>query len=277
MPSTSIYALVARRWMSYIFPHSPLLLYRKNFKAGLTNILYDKNISIVIYNLKFVYRNKWECFIAYNERKKIVDDMTKLPQFLRFDGVKLCLWSLVTSRHSIVNKCQLLVKYFQPHKKALNDTNLIHFDGITIDDARLGFFTDHSQFLNCLRRDLLPIFDKSRDYKFKIHFYSDRNSGANLIASMLQMDPIKRCSNLEILLYGLTQPTELPTDAISNWLNRESDGINKYSKERCLQISLGNIQTAQHLIDHLKAVIKFFLIWIWIVEVFWTLFENLDI
>ena len=167
---------------------------------------------------------------------------------------------MVTPIYPIVHKCQLFLNYLQPLKRALDDTNLIHFDYVIIDNAGLGFFTHHCQLLNQLEKNFLPIFGTSRRFKFGIHFWSDKNAVAKVIASMLQMDAIKGCSSLEIKLYGLTQPIELPTDAISNWLNRESDGINKYSKERCLQISLGNIQTAQHLIDHLKAVIKFFLI-----------------
>ena len=197
------------------------------------------------------------------QRKRLLNYVTEseLPQFLRFDEVQLCFRSLVTSNTSrISNKCQLFLNCLQPLKRALNDTNLIHFDGITIDDAGLYFFTDHSQLLNQLGKNLLPVFGTSRRYKFGIHFWSDKNAVAKVIASMLQMDAIKRCSSLEIKLYGLTQPIELPTDAISNWLNRESDGINKYSKERCLEIYLGEIQTPLHLIDHLKAVIKFFLI-----------------
>ena len=179
-----------------------------------------------------------------------------VPQFLRFNGVEL------SYRHytftSVAEKCQLFVDYLQPLKKTLNDANTVHFIG-AIDSRYRYFFSDHSQFLDHLQNELLPICSSARGYKFEVYFYSDTNAGANLIASILEMNPIVRCLALEIQVYG-EQSMHLPVESITNWLSRKFDGIKikEQSKERFLKIYSMGIQNAHVLWDYLKEVIKHF-------------------
>lgn len=109
-------------------------------------------------------------------KNKCQSDLAEFPKFLRFDEVKLCYESYDTERYglgpSIYKRCQLLLKYLQPVKEALNDSNLIHFVG-DIDDNNPRRFRDHSQLLYHLQKYLLPICDSSRNYIFQIDFNSE--------------------------------------------------------------------------------------------------------
>ena len=201
-----------------------------------------------------------------NGWKKIVEtDLLENPQFLRFSEVVLN-YSHIFDAKPIEEKCQLVVNYLQPQKKTLNDTNLIHFV-CAIDKNEPCNFSNHSQLVNHLKTELLPIFGFSRAYKFSIRFYSEEKACTELIASILQMDPIERCSTLEIIFPKLDHVLQLPVEAISNWLHRKHDGINEMTKERFLKIySSGffnyyinyiHFQNAMEMCDYLKKVVKF--------------------
>ena len=177
--------------------------------------------------------------------------MVDIPQFLRFDNVEL----------NIARKCNSVVNYLHPIKKALNYAKLmITFIG-EIDENDPNVFSNHLQFLNHIQEELLPICDSSFGYKFVIHFNSDKIAGANVIRQLLQMHPIDRCSNVEITLYGLEkQPNQLPLEAISNFLHRtrKCGRIRQDSNEIFLRINLANIQNAYATCEHFKKVIKIF-------------------
>ena len=181
-------------------------------------------------------------------------ELTNLPQFLRFDQVKLDYHSTIKAR-PIAEKCQSVVDYLLPLK--LNDLNLIHFNA-TIDENNRSDFSDHSQLIDHLRNEFLPICGSSRGYKFEISF--DELSRTDLIAKILQMPQIDCCSNVDIFLYFpyITYPMEFLLTfepvPISDWLHRNYNGIAGKSKERFLRIFPFNTLWAQELCNHLKKV-----------------------
>ena len=200
-----------------------------------------------------------------NGWKKIVEtDLLENPQFLRFSEVVLN-YSHIFDAKPIEEKCHLVVNYLQPQKKTLNVTNLIHFVS-AIDENEPCNFSNHSQLVKHLQTELLPICGSSRGYKFSISFFSEAKVCTELIASILQMDPIERCSTLEICLQELDKQIQLPVEAISNWLHRKHEGINGVTKECFLKIySSGtfsyyindiHIQNAMEMCDYLKEVVK---------------------
>lgn len=206
-------------------------------------------------NSRWTFGNSLKCFIVGNKRRTILpSDLSELPEFLRINEVDL--W-YEYSRQSITEKCQLFVNYLQPLTPIINDANLIHFFAQIRQNYRNHcHFSGHSQLLDHIRKELLPNCTYSRGYLFEISFYSDMNSAADVIISLLQMHPIKQCPNVEIRLYELASlPIQLPVKTISQWLNRKCDGSNANSKERFLKIYSDNIRNAQELYDDLKKVI----------------------
>ena len=99
-------------------------------------------------------------------------------------------------------------------------------------------FKDHFALLKHLRDELLPLCDSSRHYEFFITFLTDRDSHTNVIESLLQMPQIRR-SNVGIEL-NCVFDTQLPVEAIVQWLNQEPDPLDvtyrKKQQEKCLTI-----------------------------------------
>ena len=185
--------------------------------------------------------------------------MNDLPQFLRFDRVELSyISSVYANALPIAKKCQSVVNYLQRLK--LNDTTLIHFIGF-IHQTNRNNFISHSQLLDHLRNELLPICGSTRGYKFKISCFSDKASHKNLIAEILQMPRIDCCSNVEINLPVFTTH-KLPIESISHWLHRNCDGIVEVEKlkEQFLRIYSVNSPCAQELCEYFKKVtfVQFF-------------------
>ena len=193
--------------------------------------------------------------------------MTNLPQFIRFDNVDFHFKTLFTEHAPaipIAEKCQSVVNYLQQLK--LNDSNLIHFNGV-IDRNNRSHFSDHSLLLDHLRNELLPICGSSRRYKFEIYCFSadeDEMWQIELPTQILQVPQIGCSSNVDIILHERRKFTtyqhamqfQFLIEPISNWLHRNCDGIEENSKDRFLRIcsSSSNFLCAQELIDHLKKV-----------------------
>ena len=156
---------------------------------------------------------------------------------------------------SITKKCQIVVKYLQRLK--LNDSIVIHFIFAIKNNSR-NDFSDHSQLLDHLRNELLPICGSSRGYKFEICPFSDPISQTNLFAQILQIPRIDFCSNVEIKLNEFTSyQMNFPIELISNWLHRNrTDRIEEKPTERVLQLcsSGSNFPFARELCDHLTKV-----------------------
>ena len=188
----------------------------------------------------FYFRSENPCYINSDNnglhcRQILARELTNLPLFLRYDHVELkyqC--SVYKSIPLIEKKCQSAVNYLQPLK--LNDTNLIHIIG-TINGNNRTHFSDHSQFLDHLRNELLPICGSSRGYKFEIYYFLNGVSSTNIIAQILQLHRIDCCSNVEIKLnVPIMHLMEFPIEPISNWLHQNCNGTNEKSDERFLRI-----------------------------------------
>ena len=147
-------------------------------------------------------------------------------------------------------------KQLQSLKPALNDSNLVRFTGcIFRSDFNSIAFEDHFALLKHLRNEFLPICDSSRNYEFFIKFYSDWDSQTNVIESLLQMPQIRR-SNVGIELSGV-YASQLPVEAIVQWLNQESDQndvIRKKQQEKCLTIKVPGINNLSRMVRRLVEV-----------------------
>ena len=190
-----------------------------------------------------------------HNKPKIISkhELTNLPQFLRFDHVELDYQNIYQTL-SIVEKCQSVVNYLEPLK--LSDSNLIHFIG-AINKNNRSHFSNHSQLLDHLQNELLPIWGSSRGYKFEIYLFLDEVSHTNLIAQILQLPRIDCCSNVEIKLplsVFTMHPMQFPIETISNWLHRNCNGTEERSKKRFLRIYSSSFLCARELCNHLKKV-----------------------
>ena len=110
-----------------------------------------------------------------------------------------------------------------------------------------------------LEKELLPICNACRSYKFIIYFSLDYSSATNVIATILRFGTIDRCSKVLFNLRSKYFPTELPVMSIVNWLNRgsNSDTINtneQVKKERVLEIYARSIPNLLALVNGLKKV-----------------------
>ena len=119
-------------------------------------------------------------------------------------------------------------------------------------------FRDHSQLLDHLREQVLPICDSSPAYYFEFDFQSDNDAAGNVIGQFLQLPSIKRCQKVGFN-YANETFIQLPVDAISNWLNRNSDdGIGRNKKERFLGTNHRiRVQNAEEICDRMRKVITF--------------------
>ena len=125
-------------------------------------------------------------------------------------------------------------------------------------------FRDHSQLLDHIRDQLLPICYSSPlcNYNFYIDSQSDNDAAGNFIGQILQQPSINRCPEVYFHYYNETF-IQLPVGDISNWLNSNShDEISctGQSKKRRL-LAMNNrikIQNAVEMCDHLKMVGAFF-------------------
>ena len=159
---------------------------------------------------------------------------------------------------TIEEKRELIEKQLLPLKLALNDSNIVELVAyISQNDG--NHFSDHSKLLDFIQNRFLPICNSSRGYKFDICFFSDKNSATNVIASILEMDEIKHCSNVEIeIIFG--EQKRLPVDEISNWLEPSPDvakNNHQNQKERLLEICFycpTFIQNARQMLEHLEKV-----------------------
>ena len=110
-------------------------------------------------------------------------------------------------------------------------------------------FQSHQKVLEFLSNELLPTFDSCRRYQFGITFWKDADHAKEVIVSLLGLPTVERCSNVTILFKFAGD--ELPSEAISHWLNfndREGNG-----KERFLFIQTKN-PIILGVVGHLKKV-----------------------
>ena len=136
-----------------------------------------------------------------------------------------------------------------------------------IRHKRHGDFRNHTQFLEHLRNQLLPIFGYRRQFEFHIGLVYDNYAVTEVITSILQMQQANECSNVGISLVIHNQYEELPTRTISNWLHRNrngniNDGGNEFANqsqhERVLEIDAGKFSNVLEMCNHLKKVFAIF-------------------
>lgn len=201
-------------------------------------------------------------FIIGAERKLVspLSDLTILPTFIRFENVKLfyCFGS-----QTIEEKHKLFEAHSLSLKTALSDSTVVEFQASISQGT--GHFRDHSHFLDHFRHQFLPICNSSCSYAFNVHFYSDKNAVTNVIASLLWLPELRRCSSVEVRICywkgSQGQQTLLPIEMISNWLEK-SHGAEmnvRKKKENFLKIRVDGIQNAREMIDHLQMVLFFML------------------
>lgn len=145
-----------------------------------------------------------------------------------------------------------------PFKQALYDTNMVEFYAHVSENDR-HHFNDHSQLLEHIRNQILPICNSSRGYYFYINFISNENSVSTMMASILKQSEIIRCSNIEIeFAMQYFEQKQLPIEEISCWLKQSACGIEnsvQNLKKRFLELTLFvGIQNAQDLLEFLTKV-----------------------
>ena len=120
--------------------------------------------------------------------------------------------------------------------------------------------SNYTKLLDHIEKELLPICNACCSYKFDIRFNSDMNNLTTLIASILHLEPVIRCSNVQFdckISPGLRWNyggVQLPVAPILSWL-LNADSIQK-RKERILKISAeARILNFEDMIDRLKKVI----------------------
>ena len=156
------------------------------------------------------------------------------------------------------------------HKAAIENSSFL-LDASIESDANdpysyVFYFPTHQKVLEYLSNELLPTFDSCRRYKFDLLFRKDADHAKEVIASLLGLPAVERCSNVEILFKFAED--ELPAEAISHWLNfsQPNDGEGK-GKERFLSIeidsfvnpirpliSFSSIRKSEEFVEHLKKV-----------------------
>ena len=198
-------------------------------------------------------------YIGIGRHKISLTEANEVPPFLRFDIVQISygyVWQ------PIKEKCELSESYLLILKPALIDSDMIEvYAGICEGDP--SDFSNHLQLIEYIQNQLLSFCISPRSYKFHIYFYSDENSVPNLIASLLQMDELRLCSNIEIEIrirhqekrFGFEK--QLPVEAIANWLEKYDDKMEiiDRTKERILKIELRvGIQNPQEMLEHLIKV-----------------------
>ena len=190
---------------------------------------------------------------------RALNNLFEFP-FLRFDDVTLYYND---DSHPIANKCEIFASQLQKLPQ-LNEANSMCV-WANISQERRGYFIGHTQLLEHLRNQLLHIFCNCRRYEFRISLGSDKDTVANIITEILEMQQVHECSNVCISLVIPNQyDYRLPVKIISNWLHRnrnvDKDGTgkefaNQKQRERILEIEAVYISNVLEMLDHLKEVL----------------------
>ena len=168
---------------------------------------------------------------------------------------------IARNSQSIDEKLHLLHNQLQLFKTAFSDLKELNLLA-NINKNRQSQFRNHSQLLDHLHKQVLPVCDSSSVYNFFLDVQSDNDRTADFIAQILQMHPITRCQ--EFYLYYTNETSiQLPVEVISNWLHRNSDEIGctktGQSKEKRFLVIFNRIEilNAAEMCDRMKTVITF--------------------
>lgn len=110
-----------------------------------------------------------------------------------------------------------------------------------------------------IEKEILPIFDSGfRGAHFSVIFTLERNKAKEVVSEILQLEAIIRCPNISFDLGfngDVTGNTELPADAISNWLHRNCSAGSKKWDERTLKFrSYYHFSNVPMMLDRLKQI-----------------------
>lgn len=201
-------------------------------------------ISMFVKNLNIIHRNDFEEF----------------PPFLYLDKIGLEYYGTMT----ITKKCELFKSHLQSIKRALYHSNIefhgsIHKDnkGYFVGSPKHIDFHDHTKLVEHIRNEVLPLCGSARCYSFNITLYTDKNSAAKIIDSILRMPSVNRCSNVSFWFRddGIKG---ISVETISNWLFRMSDGNGEINcpkrHPRLLKIGSIMLQNVMDIWDALKQV-----------------------
>ena len=197
-------------------------------------------------------------YIGANFRKIALSTLVNVPPFLRFGNVKL---DYSIGFQSIVQKCDSFRGYLLLIKASLYDPSCIRFY-VDINQEFPRYFRNHVDFLEHIR-DVVSICDSSRGYSFVFRRYRDSDDFGNVIASLLEIPEISRSSfvyfapDREYQIMLTLTLTQLPIEAISNWLNRVRHPLDQKKRARRLELLCpDHFQDAQirDLCDLLKRV-----------------------
>ena len=184
-----------------------------------------------------------------------------IPRFIRFKSVRICYNNAYKSNEKKRETCEALLHRLNPNIYCSKLEFLAE-----IDERELSFFPKSSILLDHIRNKLLPNFNDCRQYEFSVEFCSEKETVAEFIASLLQMEPIRWSSSVSLCLIGSrSPPVRLPIKIIENWLsggNCNQICANKQMNEkaeRVLRIKIEAFQMLNKLefLDHVKKVFKY--------------------
>ena len=177
-------------------------------------------------------------------------ELSSLPLFVRFDNVEL--WYRLGPQQ-IEEKLKLFQIYLLTLKTALNNSNVITVY-TEISQKNSSVFSNHLALLEYFPI-LLSICGSSRCYRFEIVFYSDKDAIPNVIAAIMQIPKINRCSGLKIIIPNYwKEQNHLLLKAVSNWVEKTAEGMENNQK-RFLRIRFGYIYRVRQMFEHIKKVV----------------------
>ena len=147
----------------------------------------------------------------------------------------------------------------QHFKQALTGSKF-EFLGVLNNADYESFFKDSPTLLDQIDKTL-QIFTRCRAYKFYIESHINENTSTNVLAAILQFDAIVRCSKITVKFnFGDPMQTNLPIEAIGNWLNR-TNGNGQEHIDRFLKLEINyDVPNLGEMFEHLKKVWQFFFV-----------------
>lgn len=187
-------------------------------------------------------------------RQGSAEDFTELPRNISFDTIDLSFDNYQTIDEQW-KSVQNLVEPFKGKLKRCGKLSLLFSIG-----EEPCFFKTHQQLLNYIENQYLSVFNCCHSYEFIILTFPDKekNSTATIIGSLLNLEPIIRCSSLKINISINDLPFFLPIDIIANWLNigRQTWYNGQVLEERRLAIATQkNVQNGREMYERLKKVL----------------------
>ena len=210
-----------------------------------------------------IFSDELQTYIRKEEKWVFRQCLIFLPDyflFLRFDSVFLIY---NCGSQSIDEKLHLLQNRLQLFKTAFSDLKELNLLA-NINKNRQSQFRNHSQLLDHLHKQVLPVCDSSSVYNFTVDLQSDNDAAGNVIGKILQMPSINRCREVAFQ-YANATFVRLPVEVIANWLNRVSGdqiGCTEPGQSMTeLFVAMKNritIQNDVEMCDRLKMVRAFF-------------------